>query len=135
MNQIVKNGLLCQIQSHHLNIFLRKFRKPMTRAKGHVSVITKIVSARELRYERGRSSIEYPHSPDQKSASINHDMNLMYIICSCSGLLGSHYYVARTHKNRLTSKNWNTSSHFCFETCFKYAPLEKVIAYEHYSNY
>ena len=34
---------------------LEKFRKPMTRAKGHVSVITKIISARELRYQRGRS--------------------------------------------------------------------------------
>ena len=67
---------------------LEKFRKSMTRAKGHVSVITKIVSARELRYERGRSWIEHSRLPDQRSAFTNHDMIFIKITCSCFSLLG-----------------------------------------------
>ena len=53
---------------------LEKFRKPMACAKGRVSFITNIVSARELVYERGRSWIEHPRAPNQRSASTNHDM-------------------------------------------------------------
>ncbi|KAF5931573.1 hypothetical protein HYC85_027744 [Camellia sinensis] len=41
-------------------------RKPMPHAKGHVSVITKVASAREIRYERGRlinSWVNYTYYP------------------------------------------------------------------------
>ena len=111
-SKMPKMDCITKFQSCHLNIF-RKFRKPVTRAKGHLSVITKVVSARELRYERGRSWIEHPHSPDQRLPSTNHDVNLIYIICFCSDLLG-WLTMWCAHKYRLFYKNWNALIHVCF---------------------
>ena len=51
-----------------------KFRKPWLGAKGHVSVITKVASARELGYDWGRSLREHPRTPGQRPASTNHDI-------------------------------------------------------------
>jgi len=57
-----KNGLHCQILESPPKYF-EKFRKLITCAKGHLSVVTKVISVRELRYERGTTWIEHPPHP------------------------------------------------------------------------
>ena len=84
-----KHGLLCQILSRHLNIFFKmgEFRKPWLGAEGHMSVITGVVSARELGYDWGRSLREHPRSTGHRPASTNHDINFWKLCVSLFRLL------------------------------------------------
>ena len=52
-----------------------EFRKPWLGAKGHVFVITKVASARELGYDWGRSAMSTPSRPIRRSASTNRDIH------------------------------------------------------------
>ena len=80
-----KHGLLCQIQSRHLNVFNGKFRKPWLGAKGHVSVITKVASARELGYDWGRSAMSTPSRPIKDRPLLTVISCFENIICYYSG--------------------------------------------------
>ena len=103
--KMLKNGLLCQIQSRHLNIF-RKFRKPMTRAKGHVFVITKIILARELRYERRMSWIKHPTRPIKDRLLLTM-MWFLFTLCALVPII-KLTLLCVAHKYRLICKIWNT---------------------------
>ena len=62
--------------------YLVEFRKPRLGAKGHVSVITKVASARELGYDWGRSAMSTPARPIRRSAFTNHD--ILFLITHAS---------------------------------------------------
>ena len=83
--------------------------------KGHVSVITKVASARELGYDWGRSLREHPRSPGHRPASTNHDINFWKHCEFLLRFISLGYYVMRTaYKYRLDRLNWNKTFHVCF---------------------
>ena len=88
---------------------------PASVPTGHVSVITKVASARELGYDWGRSLREHPRSPGHRPASTNHDINFRKHCEFLFRFISLGYYVMRTaYKYRPGRLNWNATFHALF---------------------